>query len=224
MLRDMKYERLGRSLTYRNLRPSIVKFLVSPTRDRRILAQCRIDLQSLRDTASGQKKENINYELRALDAFENSLNAIDINGINLERAAAASPLKIEGVSISVQPTAHIRVIRPRGADLVGAVVVDVAKGIIPKTTEASAKLTEGMTHAAALVHQYVTTIFAGHDVKPSHPHCFIFHAHRQERVCSPENYARMLRNIEAVCRNIARGWDGIIAPANFDKNFARYRR
>jgi hypothetical protein len=29
--------------------------------------------------------------------------------------------------------------------------------------------------------------------------------------------------IEAVCRNIARSWDGIVLPANFDKKRATYR-
>ena len=138
MLRDMKYERLARSLTYRVLRPAIVKFLVSPTRDRRILARCRIDLEAMKESAlAGQQKENFGYELRALDAFERSLNALDIAGINLVRAPAASPLKVEGVSISVQPTAHIRVVRPRGIDLVGAIVVESCKGIYTKNRRGS---------------------------------------------------------------------------------------
>src|SRR5208337_4699071 len=73
ILRNMKYERLGRSLIYRVLRPSIARFLASSTRDRGILAQCRVDLETMRDGATGQKKENLNYELRALDAFEKSI-------------------------------------------------------------------------------------------------------------------------------------------------------
>jgi len=177
----------------------------------------------MRDGATGQKKENLNYELRALDAFEKSINAIGIEGINFERASAASPLKMEGVSISVQPTAHIRVARPRGCDLVGAIIVDIAKGDIPKTEDSASRITNGMMHAAALIHQYVSNVFHGQDVKASQPHCVIFHTHRQERVCSPDNYWRMLRNVEAVCRNIARSWDGIVPPSSFDPSLSMTR-
>jgi hypothetical protein len=222
-LRNMKYERLSRSLIYRILRPSIERFLTSPTRDRGILAQCRVDLERMRDGATGQKKENFNYELRALEAFEKSINAIGIGGINFERAFPASPLKIEGVSVSVQPTAHIRIVRPRGCDLVGAIIVDIAKGDIPKTEDRAARITGGMMHAAALIHQYVSNTFHGQDVKASQPHCVIFNSHRQERVCAPDNYGRMLRNVEAVCRNIARSWDGILPPSSFDPSLAMTR-
>jgi hypothetical protein len=50
---------------------------------------------------------NIIFALRALETFERSLNALGLDGLNFENAPAARPLRIEGVSVSVQPTAHI---------------------------------------------------------------------------------------------------------------------
>ncbi len=223
MLRDMKYERLGRTLTYRNLRPAIVRYLTSPIRDRGILAECKIALEHQRESAVGQQRENFNHEIRALDAFERSLNALDVQGLTLEKAPAATPLKVDGVSISVQPTAHIRAVRPRGCDLVGAIIIDPAKGVDVKTELAVAKRKEGMECAAMIVHQYVERTFDGQDVKASQPHCVIFHSYRQENVCCPENYKKTLRNIEAVCRNVTRGWDGIVPPNGFNEKEARYR-
>jgi hypothetical protein len=225
ILRNMKYERLGRSLTYRLLRPIITKFLVSPTRDRRILAQCKIDLEAMKEVApAGQQKENLGYELRALEAFERGFNALDIAGINLERAAPAWPLKIEGVSISVQPTAHIRVARPKGRELVGAIIVDLAKGTTPKTEVSMARVTEGMIHAAILIHRYAENMFSGQGEKVSAEHCVVFHAHRHERACAPNNYKTKFRNIEAVCRNIVRSWDSIVPPMSFDQGLATIRK
>ena len=57
------------------------------------------------------------------------MNALEIGGLNLEKAAPRR-LEIEGVTVSVRPSAHIRASRQRGADLRGAVVIDVAKGVV----------------------------------------------------------------------------------------------
>ncbi|WP_128080079.1 hypothetical protein [Roseicella frigidaeris] len=225
MLRDMRFERLSRTLIYRFLRPAVTRFLTSPTRDRGILHRCRATLEHEIAAASNpQQRENLTYELRALQAFEGSLNALEMAGLNFEPAQAAPPLRIEGVTVSVQPTAHIRVRRPRGTDLAGAIVVDVAKGIALKSDEAVARRSDGMRHAAVLVHEYVAGALGPDGAKPSPDHSIIFHSHRQERVCAPSGYRRMLRNVEAACRNIARSWEGIQPPANFDLNLARTRR
>jgi hypothetical protein len=139
---------------------------------------------------------------------------------------AGHPLLMQGVIISVRPTVRVRVHRPRGKDLIGALVVDTAKGILPKTDDAAAKLTNGMIHAATLLHRQVNEVVAEqglNDAKVSPDHCVVFHTHRQQRVTAPTNSRKLIRNIEAVCRGIARGWDNIDPPPNFDAARARYR-
>jgi hypothetical protein len=222
ILRNMRYERLSRSLIYRLLWPAVSRFLSSPTRDQRILAECKVALEeAIQGAQNPQQKDNLKYELNALAAFERSLNALEIGGLNLEKAAPRR-LEIEGVTVSVRPSAHIRVSRQRGADLHGAVVIDVAKGIEPKTDDAKARLKESMTHSAIVLHQHVVET-APEEGKPSPEHCFIFHTHRQERVVAPTSYKKTYRNIEAVCRNIARSWDSIVPPPSFDNKRATYR-
>lgn len=222
LLRNMKYERIARTLTYRTLYLAVASYLASPTRDRRILEKCRKVLEDELTLAINPTViDNLTYELRALETFERSLNAMDIGSVTLERAATATPLNIEGVKISVRPTVYIRAARPRGVDLRGALVVDMAKGTLPKTDEAQAKLTKAMVHSAVLLHEHVAAALG--DGKPSNAHAVIFHAHRQEWVSAPANYRSLLRNIEAVCRNIDRSWNGIVAPDNFDATRATYR-
>lgn len=224
ILRAMKYERIAPTLLYDRLRRTIPRFLASPTRDRGILAECRSDLVRRRDSAtSPQQAENLTYEIRALEAFESSLNALEIGGLNFELAAAAAPLRVEGVSISVQPTAHIRVRRSRGVDLAGAVIIDTAKGALAKTDKARAKLTNGMHHAAIMLHQYIVREFPGIDPRASADHCVIFHTNRQERVTAPDPYRRIYRDIEAECRNIARAWPTILEPPGYDSADAEFR-
>ena len=105
MLRDMRYERLAPTLIYRRLHHAIPRFLASPTRDRGILDSCREDLENDRAKATTPTaKDNCTYALRALEAFEASLNALPFAGWMLERAPLVPPLKINGVSVSVQPT------------------------------------------------------------------------------------------------------------------------
>jgi hypothetical protein len=168
-------------------------------------------------------RESISY----LDAFERSLNALDTRTVLFERLPhTGRPVTMEGVRISVRPTVRIRVSKPKGKDLIGALLVDTAKGIPPKTPEAENKLTNAMTHAAALLHRQVAEIATeqGDDsVKVSPDHCIIFHTYRQQQVCAPSSSRRMIRNVEAVCRSIARGWAGIDPPASFDPKRARYR-
>jgi hypothetical protein len=144
--------------------------------------------------------------------------------LNFELAAAtgAAPVRVEGVSTSVQPTAQIRVRRARGADLIGAVIVDTAKGQAPKTDRAKAKLTNGMHHAAIMLHQYVIREFPGDDARPSADNCVIFHTHRPEHVTAPDPYRRIYRDIEAECRNIPRARPEISKPTGYDPADAEF--
>ena len=221
MLRDMRYERIVRSLMYRIVYKGVIRFLISPTRDRRILIQCREEIEAERDnTSHPQQRENFQHEIRALDAFERSLNALPVAGVHLTPVTHSHPLTIEGVRISVQPTAYVRQTRPRGAPLAGAFLIDLAKGTELKTDEAKAKAAKGLAHSAALLHKHVSEMPRGDDSKASTEHCILFHAHRQEITKCPENTRAMLRNVEAVCRNIARSWDGIKPPPSFDSERA----
>jgi hypothetical protein len=224
ILRNMRFERLAPTLMYRHLYRAIPRFLASPMRDRSILDQCRFDLETERTNATSPRaKDNCTYALRALDAFERSLNALPLASGTLDRAPAAAPLRFNGVSVSVQPTAHIRVRRPRGVDLIGALLVDVAKGADLRTDDAKARASRGMLIATMLRNQYVVGIFPGDDPKPSAEHCIVFHAYRQETQHCPANYRRVIRNLEAVCSNISRGWDAIEPPRDFDPAYAIYR-
>src|SRR4029077_15978 len=145
---------------YRHLYRAIPRYLTSPTRDQSILEQCREALVSERaSTTTPRARDNYTYALRALETFERSLNALPVAGWTLELAPAAAPLKLNGVSVSVQPTAHIRLRRARGADLAGALLVDVAKGDTLRTDEAKARASKAMSFASMLLNQYVVGIF-----------------------------------------------------------------
>ncbi|WP_428489671.1 hypothetical protein [Rhodopila sp.] len=223
LLRDMKYQKMAPTLNHDRIRRAIARYLASPTHDYRILASCRETLERERDAAvNPQRRENLTFETRALDVFERSLNGLGMTGLNFELAAPSPALKIGGVSVSVQPTAHIRVRRARGADLMGAIVVDTAKGQTPKTEPAKRRTNKAMYCSAIMVHLYLLREFAADDPKASAEHSIIFHTTRQDRVCAPDNYQRMLRNFEADCRGIERAWPYISPPPGFDPDSDRY--
>ncbi|MGF1627545.1 MAG: hypothetical protein ACFCVH_21920 [Alphaproteobacteria bacterium] len=181
-------------------------------------------LEDERDAAINPgKRDNAIYALRGLEAFERSLNALPLSGLRFERAPTFKPLEIEGVKVSVQPHALITQVRPRGKNLRGALVVDTAKGILPKSEEAQAQLTLGMTHSAYLVHELVSERVAADDEKTGAELCMVFHTYRQELVVSPTNYRRALGNMKAACRDIAARWGSIIPPKRFDPADAYYR-
>lgn len=166
--RNMKYERIAPTLLYRDLQQAVVKFLTSPARDKRILDRCHADLEAAKERATNPTmKENATYALRSLDVFEQSLNRLPIGGVLLKRAPIFKAYEIEGVKVSIQPTVLVEQRRPRGKPLVGALIVDTAKGTLPKTPEAERKLTDGMTHAAYLLHELVSNVIANDNEKPS---------------------------------------------------------
>jgi hypothetical protein len=224
MRRNMKYERIAPTLIYMKLQRGIARYLTSPTRDRRILDNCRAELEADREKAKTPKAiENAKYALRALGVFEGSLNALPIGGLSLIYPPVYQPLIVEGVKISVQPTALVTVNRKRGAPLRGAIAVDAAKGTEPKTDKAKASATEAMIHGAYLLHENVVARVISGDEKPSTEHCLVFHTHRPELVVCPDNYKKMLRNLQAACRDISVSWDKIPPPPAFDPEKARYR-
>ena len=221
--RNLKFERVARSTLHSKVHDAITGYLSSKTRDRGILNQCRELLEGERDRASKpQQKENAVYALRALAAFEASFNALSIGGLHLERPAHTQPHAISGVRVSVRPTVLVTVARPRGAPLRGALIVDPAKGITPKSEELQQRATAAMTYSAMMLHEHVSTI-VNEDERSSPEHCIVFHTHRQERVKAPTNYRRELGSIKAALRTISRSWRDIDPPASFDPAFATYR-
>jgi hypothetical protein len=224
MRRNMKYERISGTILYSKLQVAVAAFLASPVRDKRILDRCRIELEAARDTAATSRAgENATYALRALEAFMNSLNALQVGGLWLSKAPIYRAHIIEGVKVSIQPTVLVSASRSRGKDLVGAVIVDTAKGIEPKTPETISRTTEAMVHASYLLHELVVASVANDDQRPSKEHCMIFHSYRQEVAICPTNYRRSLGNLQAACRDIASQWDRIEPPTSFDPARARYR-
>lgn len=224
MRRNMKYERIAPTIIYSKVQEAISSFLASPTRDRGIIGQTRQLLEDEREaTPNPTKRDNATYALRSLDAFENSLNALPLAGLQLQRPPKYRPHIIEGVKISIQPTALVTAVRMRGRNLRGAILVDSAKGTEAKTEEAKAQATAAMTHSAYLLNEHVADAVATEDEKVSPEHCMVFHTYRQQLVTSPTNYRRLLRNLHAACRDIAARWAQIDPPASFDPAVTRYR-
>ena len=224
MRRNMKYERIYGTTLYSKLNRAVARYLASPIRDQRILGECRRMLEGERDSATSPKaRENATYAIRSLDAFERSLNALPIAGLNLE-LAPLYPVRVFGrVKLSIQPTLLVRVVRPRGKDLRGAIIVDTAKGIEPKTDSAKERAQSAMLHTAFLLHEHVAASVVMDGERSSPEHCMVFHVHRQALERSPTNYRTMLRNVEAACRGIADAWNNIDPPPGFDPDRAQYR-
>jgi hypothetical protein len=170
-----------------------------------------------------RQRENIVYELRALDAFEASLNALSLTGWTLERVPVGGHrLDVEGVRINVRPTVRIRLRKLRGADQVGALLVDVAKA---GTKNGRIRRPGGERHDA--LGDRSAPVCSRHmpedGSKPSLDHTIVFHSHRQRAVTAPTNHKRRYRNIEAACRSVASRWDSIKPPPAFDPAATVYR-
>lgn len=225
MRRDMKYERMGRTLRNQQVQQAIANYLGSPTRDGRILADCRSWLEhEIAEARTNQRRENFKHQLRSLSDFEGTLNVLGLGGVQTQRPGRLyRPMTIEGVTISVQPTVITRQPRPRGVDLAGAVIVDVTKGPSCKTDDAKGRVKNGMIHAAVLLHELVNSTVDPEDARADASQCMILHAHRGDLVAAPQNYRRILRNADAVCRDICRAWPAIVPPDSFDPRAARYR-
>lgn len=222
--RNLKYERIAPTLLYSKVHEAIAAFLTSPTRDRGILTRCGELLEGERDRATApQQRENAVYALRSLDMFIASLNALPIGGLQLERTTSSEPYNIGNVRVTIRPTVLVKVARPRGTPLRGAILIDPAKGIEPKGESLKRRATEAMEYTSMLLHEHVSNSSVGDGERSSPGHCMTFHTHRQELVACPTSYKRELAIIGAACRGMAAMWHEIEPPASFDPTAARYR-
>jgi hypothetical protein len=223
--RDAKYEKLARSISYVPVEQCVASFLASPTRDRVILANGRDLLDARKLATTDPKKRNqIELQIAALDAFERQLNRLEIAGLTAELPSRQQPkLALEGVNISVYPSVWLTKRRSRGADLAGGFLVDFAKGEPIKTDAAKAKAMKAMTHAACVLHMQVQALRCSNGEKASAEHCWVYHVVRDELIIAPSGYATPLRNMKALCRSLAKRWDDIPPPSSFDPSRARYR-
>lgn len=226
MRRDMRFERVARTIRYDNVRRAIGRFLASPTRSLAILAECEQMLEhEIREARSRERRASLAHELRALQDFQAGLNSLNLGGFQLwKHGHVFRPMDIEGVTVSVQPDVMVRQVRPRGRDQIGAIIVDVSKGQSCTTDEARRKVEKAMTHSAVLLHTLVADGATTESELASSNHCIVFHAHRAQVVTAPENYKTMMKNMQAVCRDIRRAWAGIEPPAGFDPSRATTRR
>lgn len=225
ILRDAKYERVIRSLLYRDITETVKQYLSSPIRDARILAKGRARLNSLLESADDPtRKSNMRHQIATLDAFESALNSLGLGGLQAEMVSNENTaLLIEGVKISVWPTVWLRQARPKGADLVGALMLDFAKGLPLRTDAARQKALTAMEFTTYLLHRKVAAERCSDGSKVSGSLCVMHHLHRGESVSAPDNYRNKLKNMEAVCRAIFRQWDTILPPAQYDPSDATIR-
>lgn len=225
ILRDAKYERLARTLLYRDVQQAVAQYIASHTRDRRILRDCRTALEGKLLAASDPtRRNNLAYELQALDKFESALNELGIAGVTGALVSNRNTaMRMEGVSISIRPTAWLTQARMRSADRVGAVLIDFAKGQPLRTELAEEKARNAMEHIACLLHLKTQQDRCDNGEKAHNELCFLYHLHRGQLIAAPVNYARKVKNMEAVCRVVANAWDGIQPPSSFDPNDATYR-
>jgi hypothetical protein len=224
MRRNLKYERVAPSILYSKVHDAVAGFLSSPTRDRGILARCRELLEGERDRATApQQRENAVYALASLATFESSLNALPINGMQLERPPRAEPHTIGKVRVSIQPTVLVKIAKMRGHQLRGAILVDPAKGIQPKSEELKRRATTAMAFTSMLLHEHVSNTGIGDGERASPAHCLTFHTHRQELVPSPANYRKQLAIMQAACRTMAGLWESIDPPPSYEARYARFR-
>ena len=227
MRRDMRFERVARTIRYGNVRRAIWRYLASPTRSLTILAECEAMLEhEIREARSRERRENLSHELRALRDFQAGLNSLNLGGLQMWRHGHVfRPLDMEGVTVSVQPEVMVRQVRPRGRNQIGAIIVDVSKGQSCTTDEARRKVEKAMTHSAVLLHTLIANGASSDEEVASSDHCIVFHAHRAQAISAPENYKTMMKNMLAVCRDIRRAWGDIKAPpAGFDLGRATVRR
>ncbi len=225
LLRDSKYERLYRSIGYRDVNRTVRRYLSSATRSRTIILDGRDALEQRKESAGDPKElTNIDLQIAALDAFDASLNTLPIAGLEFEAVGnRLQRIKMEDVEISVFPTVWVRQRRTRGRDQLGALIIDPAMGTALKTPQAIAKDQRAKEVACSLLHVHVSSARCAETDVASNDHCMIFHVHRRRLYTSPTAYKRDLKNMEAVCRWAMDRWDRLSPPPSFDPAKARYR-
>lgn len=199
ILRDQKYPTDFKGMFYREAAEAISSALAANLEDLDCLDNAiGILEQTTSDKVGTQRRVASNID--ALEAFRDMLDKIDLDGSTPTLGSNSSPkLTVMGVEISVRPDVILRK-QGKAKNLVGAIKLH-----FPRTFSIS---DESAGYLSAVLQEWAK-INLPDDGAPSGVHCYVIDI-GASRVCAGvKATAARMKDVEAVCENIAALWPTI---------------
>lgn len=203
-------------IRYKDARQPLQRFLASPTRDQRILEAAKSDLEARAANPNTRPlaRDDALASIGAIEDFQRAWNAFPFGGLNFDLAPRQMPsLYIEGVEVSVALDAIVNAV-VKGDDVVGGVLLRLAKGTDAETEAAAAKRREIGKNAAVIVFLFAREHLTGRG-QPSYKHCFSVDVQRMEAHAAPRGHVQRTNNLKVACRVIQAMWDRVDPPPDF---------
>jgi hypothetical protein len=227
IIRNAKYAKTTRVVTYRDARRVLRRFLAS---DMRRIQDLHDSIESWEADLgnpffSEYQKNERQACIESLRAFLSNYNRTGFSGFSITRAPAPQPkLLIEGVRVSTHLDSLIMQMDKKNNRRVGGILLQMSKGKAEgKREETIAKRVQAGTYTSLLVLKQVASNFAAMGT-PKSDICFFANVQRGNIWTAPDNYKKALNRVDAAARGIYLRWPTIAAPADFDSEKAKISR
>jgi hypothetical protein len=225
IIRNAKYAKTTRVVTYRDARKLLRRFLGS---DLRRIQDLHDSIESWEEDLgnplfSEYQKDERRACIEAIKAFLSNYNRIGFSGFSITRAPAAQPkLLIEGVKVSTHLDSLIMQMDKKNNKRVGGLLLQMSKGKAEgKREETIAKRAQAGAYTGLLVLKQVAVNFGAMGI-PKSDICFFANVQRGNLWTAPDSHKRAFSRVDAAARGIYLRWPSIGAPADFDPDKAKF--
>ena len=209
VIRDAKFPKKPQVIAYQGVTSLFRNFLKTGNGDLSYFDRPKQRLLDRANTETGATRNETLRCIKAIDAFIQTYT----NGKLLKFQFGPSPtdvgFKVSGVSINCRLDPPITEKSKDGTFNSGGCVMFLASG--PQSRK---NIEDRTKYVAATVHWALES--AGGNIKPHPKLCLSFDVFGGNVVRAPAAIDRLRSRMEASCREVANGWDGIEPPSGYD--------
>jgi hypothetical protein len=203
ILRDQKYPTDFKGMYYKEAGEAIAQSVASNLENFDSIDRAIRILEQTTTTKIGTQRR-LDFNIDALETFRSMVDSVDLKGSTPSLAPTTAPrLTIQNVEISVRPEIILRA-EGRTGPLVGAVKLH-----FPRTFSISE---DSSGYLSAVLQEWCKTHMAD-DGAVSGPHCFVIDIGASKQCLGVKSTAARMREVAAVCQNIAALWPAITPSA-----------
>lgn len=195
---------------------ALVGYLTNPLRDKSVLYAEIERLGKIVKTAeSADKRDRAALDIRVLEKFLLAENSMGLSKLGFISSPKCQPLKMETVSISVQPDLLVQPLIVANQKKVGAVIFRLSKGIDPEsaarkeTREKRKELRREMGRYVAVMGSMLLEKQFAHLGPVSAEHCLAIDVPLGEAIPLPGNRTTRVATLKKACRQIAQVWPNV---------------
>jgi hypothetical protein len=220
ILRDARFPRQFVTTPYQSAERALAEYLIDPRRDKEALDIVKKRLKRIIEAADSRPGaiKNAKLDRDLLNRFDLIENRLGLRSLGFEKPGSISPLRIEGVIVTVNVDLLIQPLVIEEENRIGGIIFRSSKEPdveSPKKEETRLKRLnirhEMGKYVGSLIWTLLNSQFPERG-RPSAAHCLSVDIQLGESISAGDDHLARHREIEAACRTIARLWNTVGPP------------